>query len=141
MLGRKTYTQAEFDHAELAVAEQVAAYDKLVRAVEVSADPRATASLATFEPLFFNNMVLVLDRFFVHRVRLVAGKDGNALNEVELVAEGLMADGLMPDSTVIKLVPAQSVLQLQVGQPITLGAEQFAALAKAFFAELHSRFL
>jgi hypothetical protein len=33
MLGRKTYTQAELDNAKSAIAEQVAAYDRLVEAV------------------------------------------------------------------------------------------------------------
>ena len=39
---------------------------------------------------FFNNIALVLDRYFVHRIRIVAGKDGNALNEVEMICDSLM---------------------------------------------------
>ena len=39
---------------------------------------------------YFNNMVLVLDRYYVHRLLMVTGKDGNPLNEVELLAEPLM---------------------------------------------------
>ena len=30
----------------------------------------------------FNNMTLVLDRYFVHRLRTVTGKDGNPLNQL-----------------------------------------------------------
>jgi hypothetical protein len=35
-------------------------------------------------------MTLMLDRYFVHRLRMVTGKDGNPLNEVELI-EGNVA--------------------------------------------------
>lgn len=37
-------------------------------------------ALQDFEGLFFNNLTLALDRFYVHRLRMVAGKDGNPLN-------------------------------------------------------------
>jgi hypothetical protein len=39
---------------------------------------------------FFNNIALVLDRYFVHTIRIVTGKDGNALNEVEMICDSLM---------------------------------------------------
>ena len=64
MLGRKNYTRDEIDRCRSAVAEQLAAYGKL------SAD----ANLAGFEPLFFNNMTLVLDRYFVQGVQLQSGR-------------------------------------------------------------------
>jgi hypothetical protein len=41
----------------------------------------------------------------------------------------------------IKYVPATSVVKLEVGDPIVLGAEYFERLAKAFFADLESKFL
>jgi hypothetical protein len=141
MLGRSTYTQPELDHAKTSVAEQIAAYDTLAIAVEAATDPKAASALETFEPLFFNNMVLVLDRFFVHRVRQVAGKDGNPLNEVELLAESLMNnDGVLRGNKVIKLVPGESVLGLEPGERIGLTGAEFGRLAEAFFAEIESRF-
>ena len=143
MLGRKTYTQEELDHAKAAVSQQVAAYKKLVKAIDgATSDPKVASALGEFEPLFFNNMTLVLDRYFVHRLRTVAGKDGNPLNEIELLSDSLMTgDGTLRGNNVIKLVPDQSVLKLHVGDPISLNAVQFQRLSKAFFAEIESKFV
>jgi hypothetical protein len=142
MLGRSTYTQSELDHAKAAVTEQVAAYDRLVWSVQAVRDPQAASALETFEPLFFNDLVLVLDRFFVHRVRKVAGKDSNPLNEVELLAQSLMDhEGVLRANNVITLVPGESVLGLEPGDRIRLRADEFSRLATAFFAELEARFV
>jgi hypothetical protein len=62
--------------------------------------------LKPFEAHFFNNMTLALDRYFVHRLRMVTGKDGNPLNEVEMLSDSLMNNnGILRDSNVIKLIP------------------------------------
>jgi hypothetical protein len=101
-----------------------------------------TSALEAFEPLFFNNMTLVLDRYFVHRLRVVTGKDGNPLNEVELMSDSLMNnDGVLRGNNVIKLIPDQSVLKLNIGDQIRLSAAQFERLSKAFLIEIRSRFL
>jgi hypothetical protein len=143
MLGRKEYEQQELDQAETAVTQQLAAYRKLVRALDgASADPKVQSALDAFEPLLFNNMTLVLDRYFVHRLRVAAGKDGNALNEVELMSDSLMNNGgELRGNNVIKYVPDQSVLKLDIGERIKLNAAEFERLAKAFFAEIKSRFV
>ena len=140
MLGRKTYTQGELDHARAAVDQQLAAYKQLAKAA--SSDPKGRSALEASEPRFFNNMVLALDRPFVHRIRMVTGKDGNPLNEMELIADSLMNnDGVLRGNNVIKLKPDESVLKLDIGDPIRLSAEQFERLSKAFFAEIEARFL
>jgi hypothetical protein len=143
MLGRKDYTRDEFDHCKAAIAQQVAAYKSLVKAVaNATTDKKVNSALEAFEPLFFNNMTLVLDRYFVHRVRLVAGKDGNPLNEVEMLCDSLMNNnGVLGDSTVIKLIPDQSVVKLHTGDPIALSEVEFERLSAAFFAELERKFL
>ena len=143
MLGRKDYTKDEVDHARRAVDRQLAAYKKLVKASDgATSDAKVVAARAAFEPLFFGNMVLALDRFFVHRIRAVAGKDCNPLNEVELLVEALLNhDGVLHGNKVIKYVPAQTVLKLEIGDQIRLDPAQFERLANAFFAEIEAKFM
>jgi hypothetical protein len=141
MLGRNSYKQEEIDHAKAAIDQQLAAFRKLSKAVRATSDPKATSALDAFEPLFFGHLTLALDRYFVHRIRPVAGKDCNPLNEVELLSESLLTDGgVFRGNKVIKLKPDETVLKLEPGDPIALNAEQFDRLAGAFFAELESRF-
>jgi len=129
MLGRKDYTPEELAHGRAAVKAQLAAFEAL--------DSPST----DFEALYFTNMVVVLDRYYVHRIRAVSGKDTNPLNEVELLCASILDhDRVLTTNKVIKWVPEASVLGLADGDPIRPSAEEFAALAKAFFAELETRF-
>jgi hypothetical protein len=143
MLGRKDYTQEELDHATRAIKQQLAAYKKLVKALGGAGDdPQVAAALHAFEPLLFNNMTLVLDRYFVHRLRGSTGKDGNPLNEVELLADSLINNaGQLRGNNVIKYTPEDSVLKLELGEPIDVSAEQFERLSDAFLAELDAKFV
>jgi hypothetical protein len=143
MLGRKDYTQEELDHATGAIKEQLAAYRKLRKALNgAGEDPQVAAALESFEPLLFNNMTLVLDRYFVHRLRMTTGKDGNPINEVELLAESLLNNGgEFRGNNVIKYTPEESVLKLAPGDPIRIDAAQFERLSKAFLAELDAKFV
>jgi hypothetical protein len=137
MLGRKTYTQEELDHGRTAIDRQLAVYKTLVDEL-----PSGSTSRADFEAAFLNNLTLVLDRYYVHRVRAVAGKDGNPLNEVEMIAESLMNnDGVLQAHTVLKYLPEQAVVQLKVGDRIRLSLDDFERLSSAFFAELERRFV
>ena len=141
MLGRKDYTPEELAAAEKAVAEQLAAYHRLVEAVDTS-DPEVRAALEAFEPLFADTMTLALDRRFVHRIRAVSGKDGNPLNEVELMTESLLDhDGVLTANKVIKLKPDESVLGIPPGERIRLTAADFERLAEAFLAEVRAKFV
>ncbi|OLB80047.1 MAG: hypothetical protein AUI14_08265 [Actinobacteria bacterium 13_2_20CM_2_71_6] len=138
MLGRKNYTREELDRCRAAIGEQFAAYEKLTQAAGKAASPAVDA----FEPLFFNNLTLVLDRYFVHRLRIVTGKDGNVLNEVEMICDSLIGnEGVLRASNVIKYVPEQSVVKLNIGDQIRLSASDFERLSAAFFAEIERKFL
>jgi hypothetical protein len=142
MLGRKTYTPEELDHARTAIAGQLAAYRQHADAVDATGDPRAQAALEAFEPRFAETLTLALDRLFVHRLRAVAGKDGNPLNEVAVLAESLLADGgVVRPTGGIKLDPERSVLGRAPGDPIALSAADVERLAGAFLAEIEARFV
>jgi hypothetical protein len=141
MLGRKDYTKQELDNATTAINKQISAYKKLAKAVEATSDPKAASALNAFAPVLFNNMTLVLDRYFVHRLRQVTGKDGNPLNEVELLTESLMNnDGVLRGNNVVKFVPERSVLKLNIGDRIRLSVADFEHLAKAFLADIQRKF-
>lgn len=145
MLGRKNYTQKEIDQGKAALNQQLVAYKKLVKAAtSTTTNKKIDSAVESFEALFFNNMTLVLDRYFVHRLPGAdyEGKDGNPLNEVRIVCDSLMNNnGIMRGDKQIKLTPERSVLKLNVGDPIKLTEEEFKRLSGAFFVELKRRFL
>ena len=59
-----------------------------------------------------------------------------------MISDSLMNNNsVMGKSNVIKLIPDQSVVKLQVGDPIELTADQFERLAAEFFDELQRGFL
>ncbi|MEJ2890365.1 hypothetical protein [Actinomycetospora aeridis] len=123
MLGRKTFTAEEIDHARTAVRAEVAA----LRAHD--------------DPALANALLLALDRRFVHRIRATSGKDTNPVTEVELLAESLLEHGgVMTPNKVIKYDPARAVLGLAPGDTIALDAASLERLADAFLAELAVRF-
>ena len=135
MLGVKTYEPDYIDRCRAAVKRHVTAYRALVKA---AGDDRAAAK---FEPLFFNDLVLVIDTQFAHRLRGVEGKDGNPVNEVTMLRDSLLQnEGLFTENSTIKYKPENSVLGLEYGDRIEISEKQFAKLGKAFYAEIEGRF-
>lgn len=139
MLAVKTYPKDYIDACRSRIEEQLVAYKAVVSSVPGS--PRTRSALESFEPLFFNNLTLVLDQCFVHRTRAIEGKDGNPLNEVRMLCASILTNGdaLCADRT-IKYDPEASVLKLRIGEEIRLDEEQFRRLSDAFFSELRHRF-
>jgi len=135
MLGVKTYEQDYIDRCRAAVKKRVSAY----RAVAKAAGE--TKEIAKLEPLFFNDLVLVIDSQFAHRLRGVEGKDGNPVNEVTMLQDSLLQnDGVFTENKTIKYKPENSVLGLEPGDKIAISDKEFAKLNKAYFAEIEARF-
>ncbi len=151
MLGVKNYTKKYMDQCRSKVDLELSAYKKLVAAAK--SHPASVKALAAFEASFFNNMVLMLDYFFVHRLRMIDGKDGNSLNEVRVLCNSILHNNnIMTTNNVgsmaafagldtIKLDPTKSVLKYRVGDKIKLNEADFLRLFKAFFAEIESKYL
>jgi hypothetical protein len=139
-----TFSQQYIDDCRRQLDAQVAAYKVLVASgADLRGNTRTQfdAAIQAFEPVFFNNMVLVLENYFVHRTRAKEEKDGNPLNEVRILSTSLMTNnGKLVADRSIKLDPATSILKYRVGDVIAVREEDFGALAKAFFADLESKF-
>jgi hypothetical protein len=134
MLGVSSYPKEYVDECRASVAATLSKY----RAVAKSA---SKPSIAAFEPVFFANLVLVLDAYFMHRLRTKELKDGNPLNEVRVLCTSIMTNqGVMVADKTIKMKPDQSVLGYEVGDRIALTEKDFSRLSKAFFAEIETKF-
>jgi hypothetical protein len=145
MLGVRNYTQEYMDGCRSRVDLDLSAYRKLVAAARknpASNEARLNTAIEAFEGVFFNNMVLILDHFFVHRLRTIEGKDGNPLNEVRVLCDSFMHNsGVMTADKSIKLSSSRSVLKYQVGDEIKLNEAAFLLISGAFFAEIESKYL
>jgi len=145
MLGVRSYTRNYIGGCRSRVDADLSAYGNLVagaRKNPAGNQARLNSAIEAFEAVFFNNMVLILDHLFVHRLRTVEGKDGNPLNEVRVLSDSLMHNnGVMTADKGIKLSPTTSVLKYQAGDEIKLNEADFLLISKAFFAEIESKYL
>ena len=141
MLGMKKYSKDYIAACRARVDGDLRAYRKQV----------GNAPSKEFEARFFNDLVLLLDYMFVHRLTGIEGKDGNPLNEVRVLCNSLLLNQgrLQVDrlpgwpnsaSTGMELPPEKSVLKLKVGEEVRLNESDFVRLSKAFFAELEKKF-
>lgn len=141
MLGMPKYPKKYIDSCEKKINASIAAFKKAGKSLSKD-----------FESTYFNNLILVLDHMFEHRLRKIEGKDGNPLNEVRVICNSLLLnegklqiDALphWPNSAVsgLKLPVDKSVLKFEKGDAIQLSQSDFVKLADAFFKELKSKFL
>ena len=131
MTARTTFTAQEIANGRETTDERVRRFLDL--AAEGLIEPG-------YEATYFNSLAVELDHFFENRAREVSGAGTTPLNELELVAEGLRGEGVLPVLDDINYVPTDSVLGLQVGDTIELNADQFVELSDAVFAELEAKF-
>jgi hypothetical protein len=131
MTSRMTFTPQE-------IADGRATTDQRVRRfLDVAAEGLIEEG---YEANYFNELALQLDDFFDHRAREVTGAGTTPLNELELIAEALRGEGVLPEVDEIAYVPSESVLGFNVGDEIHLTADQFVELSDAVFAELEAKF-
>lgn len=142
MLCMNNYEPAYINECRTRVQAQLTAYQTLMAAASKHDDQPLNTAFTAFEPVFFNNMVLLLDQLFVHRSRALELKDGNPLNEVRVLCNSLLTNNvkLVADKQ-IKLNSAKSVLGYKVGDEINLSEEDFIRLSGAFFGEIEKKFL
>ncbi|MCA9794901.1 MAG: hypothetical protein KC910_24000 [Candidatus Eremiobacteraeota bacterium] len=139
MLCVNNYTQEYIDACRGRIQTQLDAYGAVANAATGS--EAVEGALHTFEPHFFNNMVLVLEGSFVHRARAKEKKDGNPLNEVRMLSNSLMVGEFLWADKSINYKPEKSVLKYNVGDEIKLLRSDFERLAEAFFKEIEAKYL
>jgi hypothetical protein len=134
MLAITSYKRDFVDACRDRADRQLQAYDALVRSAKAP-------EIAAFAPEFFNNLVLALDHYFMHRQRSLEGKDGNPLNEVRMLAVSLLDHGgVMTKDNTIKYDAAKAVTGIRIGEKIVIDRDTFARLADAFFDEIEKKY-
>ena len=144
MLCVNSYRKDYINECRSRMESQLAAYNVLVTTAREKTGTSKSINLAvdSFKPLFFNNLVVVLDGFFVHRSRTLEKKDGNPLNEVRMMCNSILQNhGVMSGEKTLKYNPSKSILKIQVGDEIKLTESDFVLLFKAFFAEIETTFM
>ncbi|MDO8486014.1 MAG: hypothetical protein Q7S35_13820 [Candidatus Limnocylindrales bacterium] len=139
------YSQEYIDACRAQIDDHVAAYRRVVTAganLSGASGTEFDAAIRAFEPVFFNNLVQVLENSFMNRSRTIERKDGNPLNEVRVLCTSMLSNGgTMAADKTIRMDPAKSVLKYRVGDEIAVREEDFGLLAHGFFADLERKFL
>lgn len=145
MLSVYAYSQEYINECLLKVDMQLKTYENLITTAKKQAgnsNDELKSAIESFEPNFFNNMVLVLDNYFYNRSRNLEKKDGNPLNEVRMLCDSIKENNcILISNKTIKYDYAKSVLKYQIGDEIKLRKEDFVLLSKEFFAEIESKFM
>ncbi len=137
MLAQGTYDADYIADCRAQVESEIAAFD--IARSDSDVDDTALDDL---EVSYFAALVLALEMRFVHRLRAKEGKDGNALNEVRLLAQSLMANGgRMVEDPKVALDPQRTVLHTRPGEDIVVRYDDFVRLSRAFFAEIEARYV
>ena len=96
---------------------------------------------STLETLVFGQAVVVLHTWFGHRDRGLEGGDGNAMNEVRVIADSIVDnDAVLRVEGPITWVPARTVLRLAVGDEVEITADGFERLTAAYLAAIEATY-
>jgi hypothetical protein len=130
-----TFTHASIQAGRDEIAAQLRAYRELVGAASKASGMslvRIDAALSAFEPAFFGNLLVALDARFASRPR-----DAGASAEVALLAAALLHHGgVLQRDAALPYDADASALRIDFGERVALNADDLAALAAAFLAEL-----
>jgi hypothetical protein len=140
MLGVQKYSIEYLNECRKKINSDVSRYRKISNIIK-DQSKESNSDLLNFEHSFFNNMILILDSLFVHRLRRIEGREGNPLNEVRVIANSIAGNQgrMMKDST-IRLKPQNSLLKYNVGDKIKVSESQFSLISKAFFSEIERKY-
>ena len=130
-----TSAPASIETCRAEIAAQILAYRNLVGAASKASGmslARIDAALAAFEPAFFNNLVIALDARFQQRRR-----ETPVSAEVALLAEALLHHGgVLTANAVLPYDADAALLRLELGERVSLNAEDVESLATAFLSEI-----
>ncbi len=128
MLGRKNYPREYIERCQRDIEAQIAEFNDL---------PPVTS---TFARRLAGHLVIVMDACFVNRLRATEGKDGNALNEVRLLAQSLMYGDVVVDDSTVTWRKDAMVLGLTKGDDLELTISDVDRLQQAFFEQLLDKY-
>ena len=130
MLGRNSYTSDELESCRDNADALLAAW----QANEVED--------TTLENLVFNQAVVALDAWFVHRLRTMEGQDGNAMNEVRVLADSIVAnDGVLRVEGPMRWEPDRTRLGFAIGEEVLVTADGYERLAAAYLDAIGDTFV
>lgn len=125
----QSYTPAYISDARAKIDLQLSTYHDFRIAAEMGEDKAALgAAIDAFEPPFFRNLILAMDRYFADRDPAL---EGDALKEVRMLISSILhSHHKVSDDA------STSILGFKAGDDIRLNAQQFAKLSEAFFSEV-----
>lgn len=127
------YDLAYITESRAKIDLQLSTYHDFRIAAEMGEDKAALgAAVDSFEPPFFRNLILAMDRYFADRD---PAQEGDVAKEVRMLVFAIMHNGhKVPDNAAIP------VLSLKAGDDIRLNAQQFSKLSEAFFSEIEQKY-
>jgi len=130
----KIYPRPYINKCRAIIADQLAAFRELKAHAK-------SGEMWHFEPVFFDDLVIILDAMFANRAQSMEGTKDNPMNEVRLLAESLLLnDGILGVSTIIKQDASKSVLGVRTGEVVKVREADFERLAEAYFSAIDATF-